>query len=66
LIFEVLASLKIAYTAEGGKPEIGCKSLKRMVGERAFEPPTPFVRLKHTLRKDPNQREGAGVSLRVK
>jgi hypothetical protein len=36
-------SLKNAYTAEGGIPEIKRKLLKRLVGERGFEPPTPLV-----------------------
>src|SRR5262249_14868464 len=30
---------------EGGGPEINCKSLKILVGERGFEPPTPWSRL---------------------
>jgi hypothetical protein len=37
-------SLKIAYTAVDGKPEIACKLLKELVGERGFEPPTPWSR----------------------
>jgi len=36
-------SLKNAYTAVDGEPEIACKLLKRLVGERGFEPPTPLV-----------------------
>jgi hypothetical protein len=34
-------SLKIAHTAEGDGPEIDCKLLKELVGNRGFEPPPP-------------------------
>jgi hypothetical protein len=36
-------SLRIAYIHEGGRPEINCNLLKRLVGERGFEPPTPWL-----------------------
>ena len=39
-----LAALNFAYTDVSGKPEVHFKSLKRLVGERGFEPPTPWSR----------------------
>jgi len=35
---------KIAYTAVDEKPEVPFMCLKTMVGERGFEPPTPWSR----------------------
>jgi len=35
---------KIVYIAVDGEPEIACKLLKKLVGERGFEPPTPWSR----------------------
>jgi hypothetical protein len=39
--FEDLIAYKIDYSAVDEKPEALPKCLKRMVGERGFEPPTP-------------------------
>ena len=33
-----------------GKPEVQFKCLKRLVGERGFEPPTPWSRTSRSLR----------------
>jgi hypothetical protein len=41
---ERCSSLKIANTAEGGGQEMDYISLKGLVGERGFEPPTPWSR----------------------
>jgi hypothetical protein len=37
---------KIDYTAVDGKPEMRFMCLKRLVGERGFEPPTPWSRIR--------------------
>jgi hypothetical protein len=44
LDFEDLTVYKIAYSTVDGKPEVLFMSLKIMVGERGFEPPTPWSR----------------------
>ncbi len=44
LDFEDLTVYKIDYSAVDGKPEVLFMSLKRLVGERGFEPPTPWSR----------------------
>jgi hypothetical protein len=36
--------MPIVYIGILGDPGIGCKLLKIMVGERGFEPPTPWSR----------------------
>src|SRR5215831_13498421 len=41
---------KIDYSGVGGRPEISCNLLKRMVGERGFEPPTPWSRTRCSTR----------------
>src|SRR5215470_8187462 len=41
---------KIDYSRVGGRPEINCKLLKRMVGERGFEPPTPWSRTRRSTK----------------
>ena len=38
------AVYKIDYNDVAVKPEVAFKLLKRMVGERGFEPPTPWSR----------------------
>jgi hypothetical protein len=43
----VLAVYKNAYTAVDKKPEVLLRSLKGLVGERGFEPPTPWSRNNH-------------------
>jgi hypothetical protein len=41
---EDLTVYKIDYSAVDGKPKVLFISLKRLVGERGFEPPTPWSR----------------------
>ena len=41
---EVLTVYKIVYSAVDVKPEMLLMCLKRLVGERGFEPPTPWSR----------------------
>ena len=40
---------KIVYSAVAAKPEVAFKSLKRLVGERGFEPPTPWSRTRFRI-----------------
>jgi hypothetical protein len=44
LNLEDLTDYKIVYIGILGDPGNGCKLLKIMVGERGFEPPTPWSR----------------------
>ena len=44
LNLEDLTALNSAYTAVDEKPEVCFKCLKILVGERGFEPPTPWSR----------------------
>jgi len=44
LISEDLTVYNFDYTAVDGKPEVLFICLKRLVGERGFEPPTPWSR----------------------
>jgi len=49
---EDLTVYKIIYTAVDEKPEVLLMYLKRLVGERGFEPPTPWSRTRfHYLLK---------------
>ena len=41
---EALTVYKIDYSDVDGKPEVSFMCLKRLVGERGFEPPTPWSR----------------------
>ena len=41
---------KIDYSGILGYPNNGCKLLKIMVGERGFEPPTPWSRTRCSTR----------------
>jgi hypothetical protein len=41
---------KIVYIDVDGKPEVQFKCLKIMVGERGFEPPTPWSRTRCSTR----------------
>jgi len=41
---EALTVYDFIYTAVDEKPEVRFKCLKRMVGARGFEPPTPWSR----------------------
>jgi len=41
---EDLTAYRIDYTVVDEKPEIQFMYLKRLVGERGFEPPTPWSR----------------------
>jgi hypothetical protein len=43
---EDLTVYKIIYSAVDEKPEMKFKCLKKLVGERGFEPPTPWSRIK--------------------
>jgi hypothetical protein len=43
-VLEGFDRCKIVYIGILGDPEGGCKLLKRLVGEREFEPPTPWSR----------------------
>ena len=47
---EDLTVYKIAYTAVDEKPEVQFKCLKRLVGERGFDPPTPWSRTRCSTR----------------
>ena len=44
LNLEDLTDYKIVYIGIFGDPRNGCKLLKILVGERGFEPPTPWSR----------------------
>jgi hypothetical protein len=45
LNFEDFTVYKIDYSHVDGKPEVLFMSLKKLVGERGFEPPTSWSRL---------------------
>ena len=45
VLLEDFTGYKIDYIAILGDPENSCKLLKIMVGERGFEPPTPWSRI---------------------
>src|SRR6266568_5446623 len=47
---EDLTVYKFDYTAVDRKPEVRFISLKRLVGERGFEPPTPWSRTRCSTR----------------
>jgi hypothetical protein len=50
LSFEDLTALKIVYVAVDGKPEVLSMYLRKLVGERGFEPPTPWSRTRCSTR----------------
>jgi hypothetical protein len=47
LNYVALTVYKIDHSAVDGNPEVGFKCLKKLVGERGFEPPTPWSRSNH-------------------
>ena len=47
---EDLTVYKFDYSAVDGKPEVQFKCLKKLVGERGFEPPTPWSRTRCSTR----------------
>src|SRR5271163_23999 len=55
---------KIDTIAVDGKPEVLFKCLKKLVGERGFEPPTPWSRTRCSTRLSHSPTRKADISLR--